>query len=379
MGPSTAPLTLATALLAGFLAGCTPDAHAPRAGWDGTVDTLAAGRIVVRNGGEPLWAEGEAWRLTEAVRVGVAEGDGPDVFGQIRAVELDPEGRMYVLDAQASEVRIFTADGFHVRTVGRPGEGPGELGGPAGLAWGPDGALWVMDFRNARYTAFDPETGEVVAERRRPFGFFALPWPGGFDREGRLWDTGLARVEGTPGLMSLVRLDSAFLPMDTVRAPRQDESASILFTRGDGTLVMSMPDPYAPRPVWALWSRGGIIASDGVEYVLHLEAPGGDTVRTIALDRPRPAVSRTERDSVTTAFRETAAELAGDASPVRDPRVPDTKPALRAVFEDDRNHLWVQPYRTEGEPAAWDVFDPEGRYLGAVEMPVAIPPGVRPV
>lgn len=366
-------------LLAAALAACGPDAQAPRtAGWDGAVDTVAPGRTAVRNGGTPLWEEGGEWRLVEVSRVGAVEGDGPDAFGQIRAVELDDRGRLYVLDAQASEVRVFAPDGAHLRTLGRPGEGPGELGGPAGLAWGPEGALWVMDFRNARYTAFDPGTGEVVAERRRPFGFFALPWPGGFDATGRLWDTGLARVEGTPGVVSLVRLDSAFLPTDTLQRPEGDDEDSILLTRSDGTLVASIPDPFAPRPVWALWSRGGMIASDGAEYVLHQVAAGGDTVRTITLERPRPVVTDGERDSAMAAFRETAEQLAGDASPEREPRVPEGKPALRSVFDDDRSHLWVEPYRTRGEPAAWDVFDPEGRYLGAVAMPVA-PAGVRPV
>lgn len=375
--------TFRAPVLAAVLAvgtGCSSaDSPVPSGAWDGVVDTLESGRIVVRNGGTPLWENGEAWTAVEAVRIGSLEGDSPDVFGQVWSVELDAEGRVYVLDSQASEVRVFAPDGGYLRTLGRPGEGPGELAGPVGFDWGPGGALWVMDSQNARYTAFDPETGEVVAEESRAVGFFQIPWPGGFDEPGHLWDTGLARIEGTPGVVSLIRLDSLFRPADTLRLPQGEESSRILFTRDDGAAVMTMQDPFAPRPVWSLWPRGGVTVFDGLEYELQRVARGGDTVRTIVLDRPRAPVTPAERDSALSAFAETARAMAGDATPEREPRVPDRKPAVRSLFEDDRGHLWVEPYREAGAPVAYDVFDRGGRYLGSVEMPPEVAPGAAAV
>lgn len=348
-------------------------------GWDGAEDTLAGGRVVVRNGGRPLWGAGGGWRLEEVDRIGRLQGEGPDALGEIRAVEVDGQGRVYVLDSRAREIRVFDSGGRYLRSLGRPGEGPGELAAPAGLAWGPAGGLWVMDFGNGRYTAFDPESGEVLEERRRPMGFAVIPWPGGFDREGGLLDTGLGRVEGSPGIPSLIRLDTAFLPVDTLPLPRADDRDRILFTRPDGTPVMSMMDPFTPGPVWSIWPGGGLVAVRGVDFRLDYVHFGPDTVRTVELDRPRAPVSGRERDSVLVAFRETARQVGGSAEPDREPRVPDLKPAVRSVFQDDRDHLWVRPWAASGAPPTYDIFDPRGRYLGAVELPVAPAPAVRPV
>src|SRR5690606_30898672 len=158
-------LTAQIALLAGVLTLLACQASPPPSGtgeWAGTVDTLASGRLVVRNPDAPLWRAGEAWELHERFRLGAMDGDGADVFGNIVDVELGPDGALYVLDAQASEVRAFGSDGAHLRTFGRSGRGPGEFNRAAGMAFDAHGTLWVMDWGNARYSGFDPSTGALV-------------------------------------------------------------------------------------------------------------------------------------------------------------------------------------------------------------------------
>lgn len=350
------------------LAACGTDPPPATTDWDGTMDTLAGGRTVVTNGGRSLWSTEEAWVLTEDLRIGSLEGEGPDVFGQVRAVELDTLGRLYVLDSQARQVRVFDAEGSFLRSLGRPGQGPGELEGPAGLAWGPRGNLVVADTRNARYTAFDVETGEVAWERRRPMSFFMIPWRGGFDREGKLTDVGLSRVPGTPGLLSLIRLDGEYRPIDTLLLPTAT-SDHILFRRG-GTMVMSMPDPFSAAPVWTLDPRGGVWSSMAETYRLDHISLSGDTVRTVTLGVPNASVTEAERDSAVASFRELAREFAGDAQPNRGPEIPELKPSLKAIHVDDEGFLWTEPFLAQGAPPSLDVFDPQGRYLGRVSLPV---------
>ena len=107
--------------------------HVDTGEWTGTIDTLGSGRVVVRNLDQPLWSDGEGWVLRERFRLGSLDGDGPDVFGAIRDVELGADGELYVLDGQAEEVRVFLSDGTYLHTLGRSGEGPGELNRPAGM------------------------------------------------------------------------------------------------------------------------------------------------------------------------------------------------------------------------------------------------------
>ena len=55
-------------------------------------------------------------------------------FGSTRSVVVDDAGAIYVLDEQAADVKVFDAAGKHVRTIGRKGQGPGELEFPMTLS-----------------------------------------------------------------------------------------------------------------------------------------------------------------------------------------------------------------------------------------------------
>jgi hypothetical protein len=89
-----------------------------------------------------VWAEGEAWTVTEDLRIGSFDDPGAYSFGQIIALDVDDYGRIWVLESQAAEVRVFDTDGRHVRTTGGKGGGPGEFAGPAHLQLGPDDHIY---------------------------------------------------------------------------------------------------------------------------------------------------------------------------------------------------------------------------------------------
>jgi hypothetical protein len=350
-----------------------PSAHAGDA-WSGTMDTLATGRVLVRNPDAPIWAAGESWQLRERFRVGSAEGDGADLFGQIRDVEVGPNGDVYVLDGQASEVRVFGNDGAHLRTFGRAGQGPGELSRAIGMAFDGEGVLWVNNWGNARYTAYDPGTGEVLREPRRHAGYGMIPWTGRFDRADRLLDIGLA-ADGEPAILGL---DTAFVPVDTLALPRPDDSHQIFFRRGS-TVVMAMMEPFAPQPSWSAHPDGGIVVGEGRAYRLHRIGFDGDTTLTIEVARAPVAVTSEERDSALATFRERRT-YAADAEPDREPSVADVKPAHGGLFVDDAGHIWVDRTRGPADPPAWDVIDAAGRLLGTVTSPVQggyVQPSVR--
>jgi hypothetical protein len=350
------------------------DSPSGTGGWAGTMDTLPSGRVVVRNSDVPLWAAGEEWQLRERFRIGRAEGEGPDLFGEIRDIEVAPGGELYVLDAQASEVRVFGDDGTHLRTFGRAGQGPGELSRPIGMAFDPEGVLWVNNWGNARYSAFDPGTGEVLREPRRLAGFGMIPWPGAIGRNGQMIDVGLD-ASGKPAILGL---DTAFVPVDTLAMPRADDRHQIFFRRGN-QVVMSMIEPFAPQPSWSPHPDGGIIVGEGATYRIHRVHLDGDTAMTIEVERAPVPVTSEERDSALATFQE-ARQYADDAVPDRQPSVADVKPAHSRVFVDDEGRIWVGRTAARGEDPAWDVFDRDGRLLGAVTIPVPggyVTPAVR--
>lgn len=365
--PTRRPAIIAAASLC-IASACSPADSPPSGavgdtvdGWGGTVDTLPSGRVVITNPDRPLWTTAEGWTLRELFRVGSLEGEH-DAFGEIRDLELGPDGSLYVLDGQADDIRVFGPDGARARTIGRQGEGPGELNAAAGMAWGPDERLWVMSWRNNRYTAFDPLTGELAAEHRRLASFASFPWPGAF-AAGSLIDMGL-RLDTPHGTPVLLRLDTAFVPRDTLPIPQPDENSRVAF-RHDGVLMMTMMDPFAASPAWAPHPRGGIVVGEGKEYRLHRIGFDGDTTMTIEILREPVPISASERDSALAAFRERTAQVMENGMvPDRDPRVPDVKPAHGGLFIDDRDRIWV--FRANSPVPSWDVIAADGRFLGSV-------------
>lgn len=64
--------------------------------------------------------------LEERASVGVLDGPEAYVLGRIADVELDAEGRIYILDRHANELRLYDAGGRYLHRVGGPGTGPGR-------------------------------------------------------------------------------------------------------------------------------------------------------------------------------------------------------------------------------------------------------------
>jgi hypothetical protein len=54
-------------------------------------------------------------------------------------------------------------------------------------------------------------------------------------------------------------------------------------------------------------------------------------------------------------------------------RIPDVKPPIERLWLDDLGYLWTQRSRPENASGTlFDVFDPEGRYLGEVLAPLSL-------
>lgn len=104
--------------------------------------------------------------LTPIVEIGELNGRPATTFGEIESVAVDSDGRIYVLDQMAREIRVFDAEGRHVQTVGRKGGGPGEYLEPRGLTL-MRGQLLVLDARQMRVSSYGiTDSLEYIDETR---------------------------------------------------------------------------------------------------------------------------------------------------------------------------------------------------------------------
>lgn len=71
-------------------------------------------------------------QLEELWRVG-GEDDEDILFGVVASGALDAQGNVYLLDTQLSQVLVINPEGELINTLGREGEGPGEMSRPIGI------------------------------------------------------------------------------------------------------------------------------------------------------------------------------------------------------------------------------------------------------
>jgi hypothetical protein len=350
------------AALAWLTVSCGGDRNAAESAWAGERSQLPGGAVLVSNPATGIWDDQAGWTLEETLRVGSLEGEGPDVFGRVAALEVDPAGRIYVFDGFARELRAFGPDGSFVGRFGRRGSGPGEFESVIGLSVAPDGAVWAIDGPNVRYTAIH---GEHVATYRRASPLYRLPWVGGFTAEGALYDAVV--LPGQSGEV-LVRVDSAGTAADTfpVATPELDVPRY-------GT--MRFPLPYAPKVLRAFDRRGYVWTAVSHEYRLVQMSFDGDTLMIVTRDVAAPPLGSAEQDSVRRYVRQLEAQFGVGVS---DDMIPRSAPILRWFLVDDAGSLWVARAGPEGTTSL-DVFDDAGRYLGEVKLGFEVAGGSVPI
>jgi hypothetical protein len=136
-----------------------------------------AGVPHVRNGAKPAGGI-EDLHLEEMWRIG-GDDDEDVLLGIVTRALLDAKGNLYLLDQQMSEVKVVSPEGELVRTIGRQGDGPGEVSNPGDFVLMPDGTLGMVQIFPGKIVKlnqdgtpagdFNPDTGAATAG-----GFLAL-------------------------------------------------------------------------------------------------------------------------------------------------------------------------------------------------------------
>ena len=333
--------------------------------------------------GEPAQVENparaprtETLELDELWRAG-GEEDEDVLLGQVGSAAIDGAGNVYVLDSQLAHVLKFATDGAYVGTLGREGDGPGEMRQPVAMDVGTDGRVSVVQ----------PFPGRVIrlTTDGTPDGTFDLgasdPTKGGFamimgacERAGQLvvsgqrstFDMEAGEIRGNQFLATVdadgseIRRHAAVTTSRSMDRFEIDELAE--FFPGD-------------RGLWGLDREGRLYASTSyTDYEITVTAPDGTIERVIT--RPHEARRRTAEE---------LEEMRGGMSMNINGRVPeivqnlqDDAPCVAALYLQDDGMLWVENShardRWDNEGViTYDVFGPDGRLDR--EITVHIPGG----
>jgi hypothetical protein len=384
--PSASVLAIA---LLGAVA-CSSGGRGSEAGaWEAVHDTIGD-TIVVRTLSGSIWRD--TAELVPEVSIGMFDGPEEYIFGQVYSLATATDGTIYVMDRQVPALRVYDPDGTYRTTFGRKGGGPGEYERPdGGLNVLSDGRVVLRDPGNARIQVFSPE-GEsldtwpirgnfntsrrmVVDDQDRSHALILL------DPEASVtdWKTGLVQIssEGLPG--DTLEIPDTEWEEPTIQASHEDE---------DGGTSMSVNTiPFAPNEHAVLSPRGYFIHAISTDYALTFLRKDAPRLRIEKVYSPVPVASgeRTEEQARETRnMRFTDPNWRWDGLPI-----PDQKPPFSRFFAGEDGTIWVQVHQpgVKGEdplydptdpdaipdewkePVIFDVFDEEGRYLGAARAP----------
>lgn len=136
---------------------------------------------------------GTGWKplRLRAVEVIGEQGTRACQFSAPTQLDVDRDGALFVVDGNNHRVQRIALNG-DVLVYGKPGQGPGQLWGPTGVAVHPSGQFFfVAEQGNNRVQCF-----HVNGQSRGVLPGFRAPSGVTFDTEGHLWvaDTGAGRV-----------------------------------------------------------------------------------------------------------------------------------------------------------------------------------------
>jgi hypothetical protein len=303
----------------------------------------------VVNPAEPLYPD-ITLDVVEELRIG-KEGDDRTQFYRIRDIHADPQGNIYVDDMSNGRIQVFDPRGAYLRTIGRPGQGPGEFENPTLIRFGGrEGRLHVMD-RYQRINLFDgqglyirsivPERGFINYFPDPADGFVAIIHAG-------------SDKDLTSG-HALCRLDAN----GKTRAVLAEFASNLhMERRGEGTLAIYTG--YEVALYAAPLPGQGLVYGHSKEIELVVLDPEDRKVLVIRKDEPLPEFTSDEKKYI------------GKA------RGPKIKPYFFGILTDPQGRIYVQrnmntagkrgygPIATEEQ---YDVFSREGIFLFRTVLP----------
>ena len=359
----------------------------------------------------------DAPRFASAPVLRIGDADDPDLgFSRVGSVAVSPDGRVFVVESQDLEIRVFDSTGQLIGRMGRRGEGPGEFENPPQIGLVGD-TVWAYEAFIDRLTLFRTD-GTLIHTRRMEIVTIPIGngsgtiMPAGVDGSGRLVgalrgvrfspdaETSDARPdsvarwaydwEGAP--TEVVGWDPGINPR--ISAPPGYES-DFRIVEVDGRRL-TVPQPPSPLPSWSHTGDGVVI----------LEAPAAEvaagavfTVTRVTLEldtiyrsefayTPEPWTSAA-LDSIAESRAKTGGAFAlngpGPTVPDNWQRIaarfreemsfPDFRPPVEWLFPAEDGRVWIRATSSpESGTRRWIRISAEGRIEGDLLLPESAQP-----
>ena len=368
---------------------CACGADSAQLGGDSDIVTETIGdTTVVRTVSGSVW--GAIATLVPEISVGELDGPEEYLFGSVYGIAVDDDGRLFVLDGQARTIRVYGPNGTYVETLARRGDGPGELNNAMSVAVLPDGRVLAHEPTDMLVKVVGPEPADRDQWDYPPGAVVVPVKPLRIDRAGRILVTAAGSAPNGQVAQYVIVMGPDGELLDSLAPPGvgfEPPSLEIRFpfpVRGRSTAPVAIP--FTARHYWTTLPSGHFVTGISSVYRIHLHR--GDGVLRIERTREPVPISEAEswyhRERLTRSLRRTQPDWNWNGPPI-----PESKRPFRAVVAGRDGRIWVQlwtearpvpnldhdPQDPRSEPVSWespvhyDVFEPDGSYLGVVTTP----------
>jgi len=333
--------------------------------------------VSIGQGPDDLFATGHVRLVQELC---VTDKDLPEnaLFQNPRSVAIDSRGSVYVSDFDANHIKVFNPNGKFLKTIGRQGQGPGDLSGPSCIEISGE-RIVVWEAMNRRFSILDMK-GALIRTAKGVHGpqgdllrLKALP-------DGRFVafvEKGLP--EGFQGRLPEERHYAVLLltaDLEVKTAIFEQKIANRRWTRHPETKgLIQIGFPYHPRIDADISLQGMVAIGLNQSYDIGLFDP--DKGRIAAASRPYTPIKLEERDKQDhfsqfrmVVFTEGEKRIVNRAPDyfVKGTEFPDVLPPYRNLIFDGRGRLWVQVFTPERATNVFDIFDAAGRFLNRITI-----------
>jgi hypothetical protein len=313
--------------------------------WKGTM-TKEGDVMVIKNPKEPIYKE-PILSLKEDFMIGGAPAKGEYALALPRSLAVDKDGNLFILDSKESCIKVFDNSGKYVRSIGRRGQGPGEIGGASSMSI-PLGSneLIVVDISNSRLAFFSTD-GRFIKNVRLRGTISGVT----LDSHRNVY---LSFTEFSPGELRDILRKLRKMNPDMSNVLAEIVSHSMDESR----------NPFKPWESWIVDDKDRLIYGDAKTYEIRYFGPDGKQVRRIIREYDLLKVSQEDIDEFRN--RPTPPGL----SMARNFDFSSHHAAYRSFFVDDLGNLFIQTWErtADNRQDIHDIFDAEGRFLGRVPL-----------
>ncbi len=263
--------------------------------------------------------------------------------------DVDSQGNIYLRTAQAYEFFVFKFDnrGNYLKSFGRSGQGPGELGAPSSIRVSSKDEVLISDQQNRKVVFFSSE-GDLNKEIK-------VEWYSFFSIEA---------ISRSKYLIRLIQFDPA------------EESArhSLLLCGGEFEEIKKLDSIKIPIPLRAskIDIKPGRLVGTGTEDNIYIgNSDKGYEISVFDWDGALRKIIRKEYEPVRITQEEmNALKKMYPYNPNLKINFPNHMPAFQYFFLDETGNLFVMTYQKEKSTGnyVYEIFNSEGIYFSKTQL-----------